>query len=205
MTREEILSDLAYARTLAEEGRHAPLLGGPHLMFWGVLNAIAFTAHWAQLSGFLWPTPMGFPIIWIGYGVVAGIGMAMLRGRVRTKPGLTTIGARAEQAVWMGVGAAILAIVLGSIGRLIVANDPTAPNAIFGAAFALYGAALIAVSVLSEQRWLRTFGWLSVLIASMLCLFANQPFAYLIAAGGSLLVLTAPGVVLLKNEPSAIV
>lgn len=205
MTREELLSDLAYARTLAEEGRHAPLLGGPHLMFWGVLNAIAFTAHWAQLSGFLWATPIGFPIIWISYGIISGIGMAVLSGRVRTKPGLTTIGARAERAVWMGVGSAIIAIVIGSIGRLILAQDPMAPNAIFGAAFALYGAALIAVSVLSEQKWLRTFGWLSVVVASVLCLFANQPFAYLIAAGGSLLVLMAPGVVLLKNEPSAIV
>lgn len=205
MTREEMLADLAYARTLAEEGRHAPLLGGAHLMFWGALNSAAFIAHWAVLTGVIAVGPSGYAYVWGAYGVVAFIGMALLRMRTRTKPGLTTIGARAEQAIWTGVGAALIAIVLGSIGRLIVAQEPTAPNAIFGAAFGLYGAALIAVSALAAQKWMRFFGFVSVGVAGALCLFANEPFAYLIAAGGSVLVLIAPGVVLLKNEPSAIV
>jgi hypothetical protein len=205
MTREELLSDLAYARTLAEEGRHAPLLGGAHLLFWGVLNTIAFTAHWAVLTRVIDVGPWGFAYIWAGYGVIAFIGMALLRMRTRTKPGLTTIGARAERAIWTGVAAALIAIVLGSIGRLIVAQEPNAPNAIFGATFALYGAALIAVSTLAAQKWMRFFGFASVGVAGALCLFANEPFAYLIAAAGSLLVLVAPGFVLLKNEPSAVV
>jgi hypothetical protein len=205
MTREELLSDLAYARTLAEEGRHAPLLGGAYLIFWGVLNALAFTAHWAILDGRVPVDQWGFAYLWAGYGVVAGVGMTLLRLRGRGKPGLTTIGARAERAVWLGVSAAIMAIVLGSIGRLILTQDTTAPNAIFGAAFALYGVALIAVAVLAEQKWMRGFGYMSVCVAAALCLFADDPWAYLIAAGGSLLVLTWPGVVLLKNEPSAIV
>lgn len=205
MTREEMLADLAYARTLAEEGRHAPLLGGAHLMFWGVLNTAAFIAHWAVLTGAIAVGPLGFPYVWGAYGVVAFIGMALLRMRTRTKPGLTTIGARAEHAIWTGVAAALIAVVLGSIGRLIVAQEPTAPNAILGAAFGLYGAALIAVSALAAQKWMRLFGFVSVGVAGVVCLFANEPFAYLIAAGGSVLVLIAPGVVLLKNEPSAIV
>ena len=53
MTREEMLADLAYARTLAEEGRHAPLLGGPYLLFWGALNAVAFAAQFAD-DGRFW-------------------------------------------------------------------------------------------------------------------------------------------------------
>lgn len=205
MTREELLQDLAYARTLAEEGRHAPLLGGAYLMFWGLLNTAAFTAHWALITERLPLGAAGFAYVWGGYGLIALLGMTFLRQRTRTKPGLTSIGARAERAVWMGAAAALCAVVFGSIGRMLVDGDPTAPNAIFGAAFALYGAALIAVSQLSDQGWMRGFGLLSVLAAVGLCLFANQSWAYLIAAVGSLLVLAWPGLMLLKREPSAIV
>jgi hypothetical protein len=205
MTRDEMLADLAYARTLAEEGRHAPLLGGAYLFFWGVLNAIAFSAHWAILDGRIGEDQWSFAYLWAGYGLVAALGMTLLRMRTRAKPGLTTIGARAERAVWLGVSVAIMAIVLGSIGRLIITQNSLAPNAIFGASFALYGAALFAVATLSEQTWMRAFGWLSVSVAFSLCLFANEPWAYLIAAAGSLLVLAWPGVVLMKNEPAATV
>lgn len=206
MTREELISDLSYARSLAEEGRHAPLLGGAYLMFWGVLNAVAFTAHWAalidrlpRLDGFI------FPIIWTGYGIVAGIGSYALRQRVCEKPGRSAIGVRAERAIWGGAAMALLAIVLGSIARMIMTDDPTAPNAIFGAAFAIYGAALFAVASLAELGWMRRFAWLSAGVALTLCLFANDDWAYLYAAIGSLLVLTWPGALLLKREPSAIV
>lgn len=206
MTSEELMQDLAYARTLAEEGRHAPLLGGAYLMFWGVLNAMAFTAHWAVLTGQL-PYMDGaiFAIVWGGYGLVAALGMMLLRQRVRHKPGLTTIGARAERAVWGGAAIALQAIVFGSLARMILSDDPTAPNAIFGAAFAIYGAALFAVATLSEQGWMRRFAWLSAGVALTLCFFANDDWAYLYAAIGSLLVLAWPGAILLKHEPSAIV
>lgn len=205
MTREEMLADLAYARTLAEEGRHAPLLGGPHLLFWGLLNAAAFAAQYAILEGALPLEGSSFATLWISYGVIAAIGMAFLRARTRNKPGLTAIGTRAERAFWTGASAALIAIVVGSIARMLITGDPTAPNAIFGAAFGLYGAALIGTAALSEQAWLRTFGVLAALVAGVLCLFANQNWAYLVASLGSLLVLAWPGIVLLKREPSAIV
>ena len=205
MTRDEMLADLNYARTLAEEGRHAPLLGGAYLIFWGVLNALAFGTQFALLQGYL-PVLEGaaFALLWGGYGFAAAVGMTWLRMRIRGKPGLTTIGARTERAVWMGAGMAVFAVALGSIARMIVTQDPSAPNAIFGAAFALYGAALVAVSMMSEQTWLRAFGWLAISVAGTLCLFANENWSYVVACIGSLLVLAWPGLVLLKREPSAI-
>jgi hypothetical protein len=206
MTREEILQDLAYARSLAEEGRHAPLLGGAYFVFWGLLNAAAFTAHWAVLEGHIpYANGAAFAAVWSVYGVIAGVGMFFLAQRIRQKPGLTSIGVRAEGAMWRGAGLAILAVVIGSLARMIIESDPTAPNAIFGAAFALYGAALFGTAKLSQQTWLAAFAWLSFAVAFTLCLFANQSWAYLNAAAGSLLVLLAPGLVLLRREPSSIV
>lgn len=206
MTREELLSDLAYARELAEEGRHAPLLGGAYLTFWGVLNAVAFAAQYGILAGWI-PLAGGaaFAVLWISYGVVAGVGSALLRQRARSKPGKTAIGARAESALWQGAAFALLAIVVGSIVRMLITGDATAPNAIFGPAFAIYGAVLVGTASLSEQKWMRSFGVTSVGIGALLCLFANEDWAYPLAALGSLLVLAWPGLILLKHEPSAIV
>ena len=206
MTREEMLQDLAYARTLAEEGRHAPLLGGSYLCFWGLLNAAAFSAHWGVLEGHLpFADGASFAAVWISYGVIAGIGMFLLAQRTRQKPGLTTIGVRAETAMWRGTALALLVVAVGSIVRMVIESDPAAPNAIFGPAFALYGAALFGTAKLSQQSWLAGFAWLSFAIAFTLCLFANQTWAYLNAAVGSLLVLLAPGLVLLRREPSNVV
>jgi hypothetical protein len=206
MTRDEVLADIAYARTLAEEGRHAPLLGGSYLLFWGVLNAIAFAGQYVIVEGML-PEAGGaaFGVLWLGYGAVGLVGMMLLRMRTRDKPGAAAIGSRAERALWAGAAIAILAVALGSIARMFTTGDPNAPNAIFGAAFALYGAALFGTATLSEQTWLRAFGWLAVSIAGTLCLFANQSWAYVVAAIGSLLALGLPGLILLKREPSAIV
>jgi len=206
MTREDLINDLAYARTLAEEGRQAPLLGGSYLIFWGVLNAIAFSAQYALINGFAAElNGAGYAYLWIGYSVIGIAGMIALRVRTRGKPGLSTIGVQAERALWMGAGFAITAIAIGSVSRMLLTQDPTAPNAIFGAAFALYGAALYGTAQLAQQGWLRAYAGLSVLVGGLLCMFANQDWAYLIAAAGSMLVLIAPGIVLVKREPSAIV
>jgi hypothetical protein len=206
MTRDEMLADLAYARTLAEEGRHAPLLGGSYLVFWGVLNAIAFALQFGIFQGFVpFLDGMSFGLLWIGYGVVSVIGMTLLRMRTRTKPGLSAIGTRAERALWSGAAIAVIAVVIGSIVRMIITNDPTAPNAILAAAFALYGAALFGTASLSEQTWLRGFGWLSVAVAANAAMFADQNWVYVITSIGSLLALAWPGIILLKREPSAVV
>lgn len=206
MTRDQMLDDLAYARTLAEEGRHAPLLGGGYLALFGALNLCAFTAQWALLTERL-PLLDGaaFAILWLSYSVLAGIGIAVLRLRGRDKPGLSAIGVRAERAIWTGAALALSAVALGSIARMLFSQDVEAPNAIFGAAFALYGAALFATSKLSQQTWMSNFAWASIALAAALCVFANEPWAYLIAAAGSALVLLTPGLALMRREPSTIV
>lgn len=206
MTRDEMLADLAYARTLAEEGRHAPLLGGSYIMFWGVLNAIAFAGQFGILQGLL-PLAGGaaFAVLWVSYGLVAALGMIWLRMRTRSKPGLTTIGARAERAMWGGAAIAVMAVVIGSIARMTMTGDHTAPDAILGAAFALYGAALFGTASLSEQTWLRGFGWLAVGVAANVAMFAGQSWVYVIASIGSLLALAWPGIMLLRREPAAVV
>lgn len=206
MTRDQILDDLAYARTLAEEGRHAPLLGGSFLVFWGALNSGAYLGQWALIEGALaHGGGVGFAVLWGCYGAIAAIGMALLNGRVADKPGRTAIGARTEKAIWGGVALALAVISLACIGRMFLEQDRLAPNNIMGPALALFGVALGTVAAMSGEKWLSRFALVAFSAAALVCLFANAPWAYLLAATANVIVLVVPGIILLRREPSAIV
>ena len=92
MTRDELVEDLSYVRALAEEGRHAPLLGGSFLLLWGPLNTVAYFAHWSILMGYL-PSGGGlsFVMLWTAYGVIGGVASSVLGRRVREKPGKSDV------------------------------------------------------------------------------------------------------------------
>lgn len=206
MTREDLAADLAYVRAMAEEGRHAPLLGGSFLMFWGVLNPIAYLTHWAVLEGAL-PDGGGiaFAFVWGGYGLVAAIGSMALRGHSKDKPGRTAIGVRAESAIWAGVGMAIGVVALGCIGRMVLEDDTSAPNGIMGPVLALFGTALTTTAMMARERWLFAFALIAYAAGALLTVFANASWAYPVAAAANVIVLAIPGAVLLRREPSAIV
>jgi len=206
MSREELVEDLAYVRALAEEGKHAPLLGGSFLLFWGGLNGCAYLAHWlvsiGQVSFF---GPGDFALVWSVYGILAGFGSFLLSGRLAGKPGRSAIGVRAERAIWMAIATGIGAFAIGAIVRMVIEQDWAAPNTIPPAALAFCGAALVATAALSGQRWLGAFGALSMLCALAIGAFANVEGVYLASAAASVITLIIPGIVLLRREPSSLV
>lgn len=205
MTRDEIASDLAYVRAMAEEGRHAPLLGGSHFLFWGVLNAVTYLLHWSVLEGII---SLGggaaFALLWTAYGIIAAIGMITLRGREAGKPGRSSLGVRVERAIWAGVSVAIVIIALGCIGRMAIEGDPLAPNNIMAPVLALFGAALSATSMMARESWLNLFAIVAYAAALFVGAFANAAWAYPVAAAANFIVLAIPGFILLRREPSAI-
>jgi uncharacterized membrane protein YcjF (UPF0283 family) len=105
----------------------------------------------------------------------------------------------------MGVGIAISVVAIGNILRMAVDNDFQAPNAIMGAAFALFGAALAATSRMARETWLFGFALVSFAVALLLNVYANAPWAYLAGAIASVVVLATPGIILLRREPSMVV
>lgn len=206
MSPRELAEDLDYVRTLAEEGRHAPLLGGSFLMFWGTLNALAWGAQWALLNGFLTPNPTWhFMALWTTYGVIAGVGSSLLSSRIRALPGMSSLSNRVERAAWAGAGIGTGAVVVGAIGHTFATREFTSPDVIMPAAFALYGAALLVTSIVTQEKWLGGFAALAFLVSVALGVFLSAPWFYLAGAIASLVVLLTPGVMLLRKEPSTTV
>lgn len=205
MTRDEVLQDLAYARALAEEGRHAPLIGGSYFVLFGVLLAIAYSAQWSVLSG-AWPVGqqvIGFT--WIGFGAAAAIGVTLLSRRVRKLPGGAAISNQVDRAVWNGAAIAIIACVVGAVLRAMVTHDFTAPDAIMAAGFGLYGVAIYASARAGGHPWLQSFAWIAWAVSAALWFFMHEVWTYLVAAAACVIVLIAPGIMMLRREPAAMV
>lgn len=203
MTREELLQDLAYARTLAEEGRQAPLIGGSYLVLFGVLLTAAYGAHYAVLASIIPNLAIG--AIWMGFGILAFLGSFLIGSRIRSKPGGTSMANKADRRVWQGVAIAILCVVAGTVIRGIVTDSMTATNAIMAAGFGMYGIALHTTANVSDQKWLGTFAWIAFAVSAGLWYFLDDAWSYLLAAAGSVIVLIIPGVIMLRREPNAVV
>jgi len=205
MTREEIVEDVAYVRNLAEQGRDAPLIGGGFLVLFGSLLAVCYAAQWALLTDAFGHAPaLAYPLLWIVYGVAAGVGGVTLARRVVKLPGASAIVNRVDRTVWRGASLGIGVVILGTIVRATMQQDPMAPNAIMAAAFTLFGVAQGATAVISGKAWLRSVSLLSFAVSVVLWIFINEPWAYLLAAGASICVLLVPGVVLMRQEPRAV-
>jgi hypothetical protein len=204
MTREEMLQDLAYARSLAEEGRHAPLIGGSYFVLFGALLSVCYLAQWAVLANLLPFEPNLIGVIWLGFGVAAGVGWALLGRRVRALPGGAAIPNRVDRHIWQAVMLAILTVVAATVARAIFLSDFTAPDAIVAAGFGLYGVALYATGTIGGHVWLRAFAFMAWGVSGTLWLFLHAPWTYLFAAVASVAVLIVPGAVMLRREPAAI-
>lgn len=205
MTRDEMLADLSYARALAEEGRHAPLLGGRYFVLFGALLSITYLAHWAVLTGAVDAPRWMLGAIWAGFGLCAGIAGAMVGARLRSLPGATSLDNRIERAVWSAVTLATAAVVVGSLVGGALARDPHMPNAIMPAVFGFYGIALLTTATLTEKPWLRWFAYAAFGVSGLVWLFVQADWIYLVGAAAALLVLLAPGIVMVRNEPSTTV
>lgn len=206
MTRDELLNDVANARTLAEEGRQAPLIGGAYLVLFGVLLAVTYSLHWAIFTGawgIIVPDMVG--AIWCGFGVVAWLGCALLQRRGRDKPGRASIGNRVDRLLWTGVAITILTVTLATVLRSVLIGDDNAPNAIMAAGFGLYGLALHVTSAMSSQRWLQPFAALAWAASAAMWFFIETPAIYLLAAAAAIVVLLIPGIIQMRREPSALV
>jgi hypothetical protein len=206
MTREELLDDLAYARNLAEEGRHAPLIGGAFLVLFGALLAIAWTTHWAAITGQFgaWLS-LNPGLVWVGFGVAAGVGGPWVSASVRKKAGGTAIGNRTDRAVWQAGSGAIFAVVVGTLLAAILRGEHHAPDAIMAASFGFYGIALSTTAAIAGIRWLGGFSLLAFGFSGVLWAFNSEPWAYLLAAFAAVLVLIVPGIIIMRQEPSDIV
>jgi hypothetical protein len=206
----DLASELAYVRSLAEEGRDAPLVGGIYYLLWGGLMGVAALIVFMVLSGVL---ALGLPGVF-GPWIVAGVtgwaaSMAIGRSGAR-KPGSLTLGNRTAQAVWFSVG---VFMTLFWIALIFVHDDFTAAGVpayflftlMFPVAFGLYGVAFFATAVAARLKWLKGFALLSWAFSAASLFLLASDYLFLLGAAGSFSCAALPGVLLMRSEPKDIV
>lgn len=207
---EDLASELAYVRSLAEEGATAPLLGGFYYVLWGGLMGLASLIVYAFAAGLLPAVPAGFFAPWIVAGVIGWVLSFAWGRKLDGKPGALTLGNKTAQSVWLAVG---LFMTVLWFGLLFVHDDFTQYGVpdyflfsfMFPVAFGVYGVAFFATATASKLPWLRWCAYLSWGF-SVLSLFLLGSAHQLLAGGvGCFLTAVLPGVLLMRREPGNIV
>lgn len=205
-----LADDLAYVRSLAEEGAHAPLVGGRFYVIWGGLMAAASLLVYLNAVGFTKFGAAGFMAPWF-VALAIGWGLSFLISRgVRAKPGAATLGNKTAASVWFAVGVFMTMF----FGALLFAHDNYVDagvpayflfSLLYPIGFGLYGVAFMATAVAARQTWLRYFALASWAFSACSLFFLATAHQFLIGALGLVICTLTPGIILMRREPNEII
>lgn len=206
----ELSDEIAYVRSLAEEGRNAPLVGGVLYIVWGGLIAVAALIQFAQSAGFL---NLGGGLRWAPWIAAFAFGWALsfwFGRRAHNKPGSRTVGNRTAMAAWQAVGLFMSGFF---IAVAIVHERFTALGVppyflfslMFPVSFGLYGVAFFASATAARLDWLRWFAIAAWGFSFLSMFLLDSAYQMLAAAVGVAVCALVPGIILMRREPSDIV
>ena len=163
---ENIASEIAYVKALAEEGRNAPLIGGRFYLIWGgLMGAAALVTYLAAIDLISLGRASGY-IPWVTAGVAGWILSFTIGRRAGTKPGALTVGNKTALAVWLSVGIFMSALFI----TLMIIHDNYTQYGVpayflffmmIPIGFGVYGIAFYATATAANLGWLKWFAVLS--------------------------------------------
>lgn len=206
----DLAGEIAYVKTLAEEGRNAPLVGGVLYVIWGAAIGIAALLSYFQYSGAIALPFVGGIWFWVaalGVGWAASFTIGRSAG---AKPGALTVGNKTASAAWFAIGVFMSAFWVAAMlfqGRFrSVGIEPTLIfGLMFPIAYGLYGIAFYATAVAARLDWMRGFAAAAWVFSIASLYFIGDTKQFLVGAAGSLVCAIFPGVLLMRREPSDIV
>lgn len=207
---QEMADELAYVRSLAEEGRRAPLVGGAIYAIWGgLIGAAALIQFAAETSAVRLPGYVGWAP-WIAAFALGWAFSAAAGRRAGAKPGALTVGNRAAGSAWYAVGL----FLSGFWATLLVVHDRFTGlgvpayflfSLMFPVAFGLYGVAFYASAAAARLDWLKWFAYGAWGFSFASLFLLDSVYQMLVAAVGSFACSLLPGVILMRREPADIV
>lgn len=206
-----VVDDLAYVRSLAEEGAHAPLVGGIYYVIWGGLLAFGLFVIW--LDAVVDTIRLGQSQLYLWVAIfAAGWGLSFTVGKYwsKNKPGAHTMGNQTANAVWMA-GGVLMSTLWFSL--LVIHDNFThigVPpyflfNLMFPISFGVFGVAFFATAVASRVNWLKPFALLSLIFCVTTLMIMGTMTQLLMSGAGVVLCCLLPGILLMRKEPSVVV
>jgi len=206
MSRDELLSDLNYVKTMAEEGAQTPLLGGRIGLMWGVLLSFTFFMQWAILTQTFVLPYKSLVFLWLGFAILGGLGSMIFGRQIDTKPGARSVANRVESYVWVMFAFMMASLFIGILLNQILSDGtPQLFDLMVVFGFAGQGLAYGIVAKMSGLKWIYLAS-LAGFIAATLCFAVyGQLSIYLIGAIAVIFTVIIPSLISLKNEPKNVV
>lgn len=207
MTRDTqaIQDDIAYMRGLAHEGRHAPLLAGPILVMAAIVFGAANIGQWAINADVIQVNPWAQLWLWIASGVVFAIGLTVLIGRMKGKPGINSAGNKAVGAAWSAVGYGIFVTWLALVALSVKTGNWSWMAVMPTAVLVAYGSAWMIGAAMTRTRWMSFTALAAYIGAVAVAWFIDSPMIYLVFTVVLMAVALVPGIILMRQEPSEVI
>jgi hypothetical protein len=173
-----VRDDVSFLRTLAEDGRDAPLTIGPALFFAGAIFGPACAiAVWGGLSGRI-TGAFTDPAMFLGAGAAYAAVMWRVHRHMPAPAGAASRANLAAQIAWTAVALAIGAITATLVALQAATHDGRVMLALPPLVLIAYGAAWTMAAGASRQRWLWLVALASFGLAVGMSLLANSPAAF---------------------------
>ncbi|MEL6371509.1 MAG: hypothetical protein AAFR03_12420 [Pseudomonadota bacterium] len=186
-----IAEDMAYLRRIADDGRQTVTMYGGYMALWGTLIAAAYLHHFIVISVAV-PDYARLGFGYLAMLLVGWAGTAVLVRSSRRHPGPRPLLARVFQTVFACAG---LVVTVASLNLLIERTVP--PETIVILAAQLMGLCFLVTGILARMPWKTAIGGAWLVASLALPHLTTEASFYLMAAAVWLLLLAAPGFVLL--------
>jgi len=205
MTDSEILNDIDYIKSLAEEGRNSPLLSGRIGLWWGILLSITLMTHWASLEHII-PLPIDMiGILWMSFGIIGGIGSAIISKSLINKPGISSVNNRVSIILWTGSSILLFIYSLSALASTLTGKvDIIIMDTIAPVAFGLSALAHFVLSKISNNPWQKLSAILAIAFVPITMLLIGTSALLLAAAIGVVFTNIVPNFIGILREPKSI-
>lgn len=206
MTRDQVLDDLKYVKTIAEQGAHAPLVGGRIGLMWGVLICLTFFMQWAILSRTLPLAAVSLLYLWIGFATIGGLGTLILGQQTNRKPGAQSVANQVETHVWVMFSGMMATLFVGIVLNQMLSNGSAQLfdlMVIIG--FAGQGLAYGVIAKVSQIRWIHLASLASFIASAVSFTAYGQVTIYLIGSIAIIFTVILPSLVSMKDEPKNVI
>lgn len=193
-------ADIAWLRSLAEEGAAKPMGGGGILLAAGLIYGVAALLHWGVAAGMIAAEPRALGLVWPGATLLFLVALAALIAMKRRSGGVTTAVDRATRAVWAAVGWGIfvlfgsIALVAMQVGVESVILLSLSPSIIM----VFYGLGWAVSAAMTRSKALAGLAAASFVAAPLLALLIERPVQYLAYAACLFLLMALPGFLLMR-------
>ena len=202
MTKNEVLDDIAYARTIAEQGAKTPLLGGSISLMWGLMVVVTLTLHGLTLIEKLPLPPQHVGLLWMIYGLLGTAGSIYLGRKIDNQPGAKSHVNQVGEALAYSMGIMMVAYAITTVFMVVGKGMPVfLYNTIIVFAFALTTINLAVLARLTQQNYMKAATVLSGAATVMSYILVQSPYVYFFAALSIVFVQIIPSIIGLRNEP----